>query len=65
MRRSWILAPLVLLLVGCCCPSPGKQPADSGRILAVKNDANVFVISIGEEDGVQTGSQYMVARDGR
>ena len=38
------------------------QPAHSGRILAVNNDANVFVISLGVEDGVQAGFQYIVSR---
>ena len=39
-----------------------NQPAHSGRILAADNDANVFVISLGEEDGVKAGFQYIVSR---
>ena len=38
------------------------QPAHTGRVLAVDNDANVFVISLGEEDGVKSGFQYVVSR---
>jgi chromosome segregation ATPase len=38
------------------------QPAHSGRVLAVDNGANVFVISLGEEDGVKAGFQYIVSR---
>ena len=40
----------------------GSQPAHSGRILAANNDANVYVISLGEEDGVKAGFQYIVSR---
>lgn len=39
-----------------------NQPAHSGRILASNNDSNVFVISLGEEDGVKAGFQYIVSR---
>ena len=39
-----------------------NQPAHSGRILASDNDANVYVISLGEEDGVKAGFQYIVSR---
>ncbi|MDA1194985.1 MAG: hypothetical protein O2894_07340 [Planctomycetota bacterium] len=39
-----------------------NQPAQTGRILASDNDANVCVISLGEEDGVQAGFQYIVSR---
>jgi chromosome segregation ATPase len=38
------------------------QPAHSGRVLAVDNNANVVVISLGEEDGVKAGFQYIVSR---
>lgn len=38
------------------------QPAHEGRILASNNDANVYVISLGEEDGVKAGYQYIVSR---
>ncbi len=38
------------------------QPAHSGRILAANNKDNVFVISLGEEDGVKAGFQYIVSR---
>ena len=38
------------------------QPAHSGRILSSNNDSNVFVISLGEEDGVKAGFQYIVSR---
>jgi len=39
-----------------------NQPAHSGRILSADNDANVYVISLGEEDGVKAGFQYIVSR---
>lgn len=38
------------------------QPAHTGRVLAVDNDANVIVISLGEEDGVKPGFQYLISR---
>ena len=38
------------------------QPAQTGRILASDNKNNVFVISLGEEDGVKAGFQYIVSR---
>jgi len=38
------------------------QPAHTGRVVAVDNGANVVVISLGEEDGVKPGFQYMVSR---
>jgi chromosome segregation ATPase len=38
------------------------QPPHDGRILAADNKANVFVISLGEEDGVKPGFQYIVSR---
>ncbi len=59
MRCSWILAPLVLLLAGCCCPSPCEQP---GKVIAADEKAKVYVISLGEEDGVKPGFQYAVSR---
>jgi chromosome segregation ATPase len=40
----------------------GDQPAHTGRVLAANGNANVFVISLGEEDGVKPGYQYIVAR---
>ncbi len=39
-----------------------NQPAHSGKVLAVDNDANVFVMSLGKEDGVESGFQYIVSR---
>ena len=38
------------------------QPAHGGRILAARPDANVYVISLGAEDGVKAGFQYIVSR---
>ena len=38
------------------------QPAHTGRILAADNKNNVFVISLGVEDGVKAGFQYIVSR---
>jgi chromosome segregation ATPase len=38
------------------------QPPHDGRILAADNGSNVFVISLGEEDGVKPGFQYIVSR---
>jgi uncharacterized protein (DUF3084 family) len=38
------------------------QPAHTGRILAANNKDNVYVISLGEEDGVKAGFQYIVSR---
>lgn len=38
------------------------QPAHQGQILAADNDANVYVISLGAEDGVKVGFQYVVSR---
>jgi chromosome segregation ATPase len=40
------------------------QPAHTGQILAVEGDRNVVVISLGEEDGVRPGYQYLVSRGG-
>ena len=40
------------------------QPAHSGQILAADNKANVYVISLGEEDGVKPGFTYIVSRGG-
>jgi predicted RNase H-like nuclease (RuvC/YqgF family) len=42
--------------------TPSAQPAQTGRILAVNNKDNVYVISLGEEDGVKAGFEYIVAR---
>lgn len=39
-----------------------SQPAHSGQILAADNSNNVYVISLGAEDGVKPGFQYMVSR---
>ncbi len=39
-----------------------NQPAHSGKILSADNDANVYVISLGKEDGVEAGFQYIVSR---
>jgi chromosome segregation ATPase len=41
------------------------QPAHTGQILAADNKANVFVISLGEEDGVKAGFTYIVSRGGQ
>jgi len=41
------------------------QPAHSGQILASDNKANVYVISLGEEDGVKPGFTYIVSRGGQ
>lgn len=38
------------------------QPPHDGRVLAANNEDNVFVISLGEEDGVKAGFQYIVSR---
>jgi peptidoglycan hydrolase CwlO-like protein len=41
---------------------PTSQPAHQGRVLAADNDANVVVISLGAEDGVERGYVYTVSR---
>ena len=41
------------------------QPAHRGQILAADNDANVYIISLGAEDGVKAGFQYVVSRGGQ
>lgn len=38
------------------------QPAHSGQVLAADNPNNVFVISLGAEDGVEKGFEYTVSR---
>lgn len=42
--------------------SAQAQPPHDGRVLAADSGKNVFVISLGEEDGVQPGFQYIVSR---
>jgi hypothetical protein len=42
--------------------SPEGQPAHEGRVIAADNERNVFVISLGEEDGVKAGFQYTISR---
>ena len=37
------------------------QPAHSGMVLACDNGANVFIISLGKEDEVQPGFQYIAS----
>ncbi len=44
--------------------SASNQPAHSGQVLAADNKANVFVLSLGEEDGVKAGFTYIVSRGG-
>jgi hypothetical protein len=41
---------------------PTGQPSHEGKVLAADNGANVFVISLGEEDGVKPGFKYIVSR---
>ena len=41
------------------------QPMHSGRVLAANNNDNVYVISLGEEDGVKPGFRYTVSRGAR
>ncbi len=41
-----------------------EQPAQNGQINAANNSANVYVISLGAEDGVKAGFQYVVSRGG-
>ena len=38
------------------------QPAQTGKILQADNAHNIFVISLGSEDGVRVGFKYTVAR---
>ena len=38
------------------------QPAHSGRILSSDNGNNVYVLSLGQEDGVKIGYKYTVSR---
>jgi len=38
------------------------QPAQTGKILQADNAHNIFVISLGSEDGVKVGFKYTVAR---
>jgi hypothetical protein len=38
------------------------QPNHGGRILAARNNDNVYVISLGAEDGVKPGFRYTVSR---
>ena len=42
---------------------PGvPQPAHTGRILSADNGNNVYVLSLGQEDGVKIGYKYTVSR---
>src|SRR5262245_15494916 len=42
---------------------PGtEQPDQSGRVLAVDNENNIIVISLGSEDGVKAGYRYTISR---
>ena len=38
--------------------------AERGQVLAADNSANVYVISLGAEDGIKTGDRFDVVRDG-
>lgn len=38
------------------------QPAQTGKILQADNASNIYVISLGSEDGVRVGFRYTVAR---
>ena len=54
-------------LSGILASNPGlgegaAQPAQEGKVLAVDNNANVVVISLGAEDGVKAGFRYTVSR---
>jgi hypothetical protein len=42
-------------------PAEG-QPAQRGKVLQADNEHNIFVISLGSEDGVKVGFKYTVSR---
>ena len=52
MKYSSILAPVVLLLVGCGSSSPCEQPVHTGTASPADEKSDNFVLSPGEEDGV-------------
>jgi uncharacterized membrane protein YkoI len=41
------------------------QPAQTGKVLQADNAHNIFVVSLGSEDGVKVGFKYTVARGNR
>jgi chromosome segregation ATPase len=54
-------------LESCQRSNPGatiisEQPAQTGKVLQADNAHNIYVISLGSEDGVKVGYRYTVAR---
>jgi hypothetical protein len=45
-------------------PKAPPQPVHEGSVLAADAERNVYVISLGTEDGVEEGFVYIVSRDG-
>ena len=41
-----------------------EQPPHDGQVTAANNGTNVYVVSLGAEDGVKAGFQYVVSRGG-
>ncbi len=61
-RRDFELETIKRRIPGVTDMVGVAQPAHSGKILNVDNDANIVVISLGSEDGVKVGYMDTVSR---